>query len=169
MAGAHGLPPPRALTLRDENPPLLALAHAHHGDLAAGRAGGLDPAALPARFGPRPVPRLASASSRLLASLHRPSSSPGELPIWLRGARGRVRGHARRKWPRQLPSLAFAAMTAAGAVPSACAGIPERCRHARFGVCGTRRHHAAPSCDNASLTLPAWIEADLGRMFTEER
>ena len=158
---------PRGLNLRDEIGRSWRIAQAHHAEYLAGRARKADPAALSSRF-----------VSALLRQVLGFDSLVAVPPVVV----------GERSYPIGLAALG-------GKVPVvvAPAGAGLDAPHPAFGEGGKRRSafglaqealNASPemlwalACDgerlriardNASLTRPSWIEADLGRIFAEER
>ena len=158
---------PKGLTLRDEIGRFWRIAQAHWSDFAAGRAGeGRGRAVCP------------SASSRVFSATASASRRSPIAPVVL----------SERSYP-----IGFAALGGRVPVVIAPAGTGLDVLASAFGD-GTRRRsafglaqeylNAADAAlwgiasdglvlrivrDNASLTRPAWIEADLQRIFTEER
>jgi hypothetical protein len=158
---------PKGLNLRDEIGRFWRIAQAHWSDFAAGRAGQADPRLLAERF----------VEALLRESLGFATLAKAE-PVVL----------AERSYP-----IGFAALGGRVPVVIAPAGSGLDTLAPAFGD-GTRRRsafglaqeylNAADGAmwgltsdgltlrivrDNASLTRPAWIEADLQRLFTEER
>jgi hypothetical protein len=158
---------PKGLNLRDEIGRYWRIAQAHWGEFAAGRAGG-------AASGP--------LSERFVQTLLRDSFGFGSLlpisPVVI----------AEHSYP-----LGFSALGERVPVVIASAGSGLDTLSSVFGDNGRRRSafglaqeflNAADGAlwgmatdgvalrilrDNASLTRPAWIEVDLGRIFTEDR
>jgi len=158
---------PKGLNLRDEIGRYWRIAQAHHGDLAIGRTAGADPAALAERF-----------VLSLLRDCFGFQSLAPSTPIELAG-RAYPIGHS------ALGGRAPLVIAPAGSgldTPSPVFGDDSR-RRSAFGLCQEYLNAADSALwglctdgatlrllrDNASLTRPAWIEADLSRMFTEER
>lgn len=158
---------PKGLNLRDEIGRFWRIAQAHWSDFAAGRAGQADPRLLAERF----------VQALLRESFGFATLAKAE-PVVL----------AERSYP-----IGFAALGGRVPVVIAPAGSGLDTLAPAFGD-GTRRRsafglaqeylNAADGAmwgltsdgltlrivrDNASLTRPAWIEADLQRLFTEER
>lgn len=158
---------PKGLNLRDEIGRFWRIAQAHWSDFAAGRAGKGDPRMLAERF----------VDALLRESFGFATLAKAE-PAWL----------TERSYP-----LGLAALDGRVPVVIAPAGSGLDTLAPAFGD-GTRRRsafglaqeylNAADGAmwglasdgltlrivrDNASLTRPAWIEADLQRIFTEER
>jgi hypothetical protein len=163
--GDYGVP--KGLNLRDEIGRYWRIAQAHWADFAAGRATGADAQTLSRTFVP---------------ALLRDSFGFGSL----------VERQAERIADRHYP-ISFAALESRVPIVIAPAGGGLEAAAAAFGD-GTRRRspfgllqeylNAAAAArwgiatdgvtlrigrDNASLTRPAWIEADLGRIFAEGR
>ncbi|MCC6747216.1 MAG: N-6 DNA methylase [Deltaproteobacteria bacterium] len=158
---------PKGLGLREEIGRYFRIAQAHYRELAAGRAAGADARVLAETF----VPAL------LREALGFASLAP-VAPLALDG--------------RSFP-IGFAALEGRVPVVIAPVGSGLDALSASFGDGGRRRSafgllqealNAAEGAlwglcsdgltlrivrDNASLTRPAWIEADLGRIFAEER
>lgn len=158
---------PKGLNLRDEIGRFWRIAQAHWSDFAAGRVGQADPRLLAERF---------------VEALLRESFGFATL------AKAEPVALAERSYP-----IGFAALGGRVPVVIAPAGSGLDTLAPAFGD-GTRRRsafglaqeylNAADGAmwgltsdgltlrivrDNASLTRPAWIEADLQRLFTEER
>lgn len=158
---------PKGLNLRDEIGRFWRIAQAHWSELAAGRAGKADPRLLAERF---------------VEGLLRETFGFGTL------AKAEPVVITERSYP-----IGFAALGGRVPVVIAPAGSGLDSLSPAFGD-GTRRRsafglaqeylNAADGAmwglvsdgltlrilrDNASLTRPAWIEADLQRLFTEER
>jgi hypothetical protein len=158
---------PKGLHLRDEIGRFWRIAQAHWSDFAAGRAGQADPRLLSERF-----------ALALLRESFGFATLAKAAPVVL----------AERSYP-----VGFTALGGRVPVVIAPAGIGLDTLAPSFGD-GTRRRsafglaqeylNAADGAmwglasdgltlrivrDNASLTRPAWIEADLQRIFTEER
>ncbi len=158
---------PKGLNLRDEIGRYWRIAQAHWGDFARGRAANAEPSALAQRF---------------VLTLLRESfgfSSLAAVPTTV---------VADRAYP-----IGFSALGLRVPVVIAPAGIGLDTLDVRFGDAARRRSafglvqeylNAEERAlwgivsdgltlriarDNASLTRPAWIEADLGRIFAEER
>ncbi|MBL8617079.1 MAG: N-6 DNA methylase [Deltaproteobacteria bacterium] len=158
---------PRGLQLRDEIGRAWRIAQAHHDDYRTGLARKADPTALSTRF-----------VLGLLREVFGFRSLEVSPPL--------VVGD--RSWP-----IGHAALGGRAPVVIAPAGAGLDAPHAIFGEAGRRRSpfgllqealNAAEGAlwgltcdgerlrvarDNASLTRPAWIEADLARIFAEDR
>ena len=158
---------PKGLNLRDEIGRYWRIAQAHWGDFAKGRAANAEPTALAQRF---------------VLALLRESFGFGSL------AAVPAAVVADRAYP-----IGFSALGLRVPVVIAPAGIGLDTLDARFGDAARRRSafglvqeylNAEERAlwgvvsdgltlriarDNASLTRPAWIAADLGRIFAEER
>lgn len=157
----------KGLNLRDEIGRYWRIAQAHWSDLSAGRAGGADPRLIGTRF-----------VHDLLRDSFGFASMGAVEPATI----------AERLYP-----VGFSAMGGRVPVVVAPAGLGLDTLAPGFGD-GTRRRSAFGLAqeflnaedgslwgvvsdgvtlrilrDNASLTRPAWIEADLGRIFSEER
>ena len=158
---------PRGLSLRDEIGRYWRVAQAHFGDFAAGRAARAEPRALAERFVIALLREafcfqsLTAVTSVILAERSYPighAALSGSVPVvvapaglGLEVASTLFADEARR---RSAFGLVQEYLNAAdGALWGiACDGLKLRILR-----------------DNASLTRPAWIEADLHRIFTEER
>ena len=157
---------PKGLTLRDEIGRSWRIAQAHWSELEAGRAAGADPRSSADRF----VRGLFAEVLRFSSLTPVPSVELGDrtFPIGHAGLQGRVPvvvapagagldtahehlgdGHRKR-------SAFGLAQEYLNAQPRALWGIA--CDGAKLRLLR----------DNASLTRPAWVEADLARIFTEE-
>ncbi len=158
---------PKGLNLRDEIGRYWRIAQAHWGDFAKGRAANAEPSALAQRF---------------VLALLRESFGFGSL------AAVPAAVVAERAYP-----IGFSALGLRVPVVIAPAGLGLDTLDARFGDAARRRSafglvqeylNAEERAlwgivsdgltlriarDNASLTRPAWLAADLGRIFTEER
>jgi hypothetical protein len=158
---------PKGLNLRDEIGRYWRIGQAHWAELAAGRAASADPGKLAERF-----------VQGLLRDAFGFATLAAAEPIVI----------SERRYP-----IGFAALGArvpvviapAGSgldTPSSVFGDGSRRRNA-FGLAQEYLNAAEGALwglvsdgvtlrilrDNSSLTRPAWIEADLGRIFTEER
>ena len=158
---------PRGLNLRDEIGRYWRIAQAHWNDFSAGRAGGADASALSQRF-------VTAFLRDVLGFLSLTSTAPIEIT-----GRSYPIGHSARR--ARVP----------GVIAPAAGGLETS--YGAFGDGGRRRNafglaqeflNASDEAlwglacdgltlrilrDNASLTRPAWIEADLRRIFIEER
>ncbi|TAK32493.1 MAG: SAM-dependent DNA methyltransferase, partial [Myxococcaceae bacterium] len=158
---------PRGLNLRDEIGRYWRIAQAHWRDLETGRARGADPAALAVRFVTALLGDVLGFAS-LVASA--PVEREGRVfPIGRVALGGRV--------PVVIAPAALGLDT-----PSALFGEGGR-RRSAFGLVQEFLNAADEALwgiacdgltlrllrDNASLTRPAWVEADLARIFQEER
>jgi hypothetical protein len=158
---------PRGLNLRDEIGRYWRIAQAHWRDLETGRARSADPAALAARFVTALLGDVLGFAS-LVASA--PVEREGRVfPIGRVALGGRV--------PVVIAPAALGLDT-----PSALFGEGGR-RRSAFGLVQEFLNAADEALwgiacdgltlrllrDNASLTRPAWVEADLARIFQEER
>jgi hypothetical protein len=158
---------PRGLNLRDEIGRYWRIAQAHWTDLAKGRAHGGDAQSLATTF----VRALLQESFGFASLREREPEQIGgrDYPVRLAALDGRV-------------PVVIAPAGAGLEIPSPAFGDGTR-RRSAFGLVqeylnaadGSRWGVASDGLtlriarDNASLTRPAWIEADLGRIFTEER
>jgi hypothetical protein len=158
---------PKGLTLRDEIGRYWRIAQAHWSEFAAGRAGGAAPGALAERF----------VQALLRDSFGFASLSPvspvviaeHSYPVGFSGLGKRV------------PVVIAPAGSGLDALSSAFGdngrrrsafGLAQEFLNAEDGALwGLATDGVALRIvrDNASLTRPAWIEVDLGRIFTEER
>lgn len=158
---------PRGLALRDEIGRFWRIAQAHWTDFAAGRAAGTDPAALSRRF----------VTALLKDALGFESLEP-VLPI-IQGDRAWPIGHA--ALGGRVPIVvAPAAQGLDTLVPAFGDGGRRR---SAFGLAQEALNAVEDALwgvatdgvtlrilrDNESLTRPAWVEADLDRVFTEQR
>ncbi len=158
---------PRGLNLRDEIGRYWRIAQAHWRDLETGRARGADPAALAARFVTALLGDVLGFASLVATA---PVEREGRVfPIGRVALGGRV--------PVVIAPAALGLDT-----PSALFGEGGR-RRSAFGLVQEFLNAADEALwgiacdgltlrllrDNASLTRPAWVEADLARIFQEER
>jgi hypothetical protein len=158
---------PKGLNLRDEIGRYWRIAQAHWGELAAGTRGGADPAALGQRFS---VALLRdSFGFATLAKVDPLEIAGRSYPIGHQALGGRV------------PVVIAPAGTGVEA-PASAFGDEGRKRSA-FGLAQEFLNAEEKAVwgiatdgltlrvlrDNASLTRPAWIQADLARIFAEER
>ena len=158
---------PRGLALRDEIGRFWRIAQAHWTDFAAGRAAGTDPAALSRRF----------VTALLKDALGFESLEP-VLPI-IQGDHAWPIGHA--ALGGRVPIVvAPAAQGLDTLVPAFGDGGRRR---SAFGLAQEALNAVEDALwgvatdgvtlrilrDNESLTRPAWVEADLDRVFTEQR
>lgn len=158
---------PKGLNLRDEIARYWRIAQAHWADFEKGRASGADQRALATVFVESLLHDSLGFSS--LAAIEAPSIAGRLYPVSHAALAGRV--------PVVIAPAAFGLDT-----PSAVFGDGTR-RRTAFGLLQEYLNAADESrwglaCDgvtlrlardNASLTRPAWIEADLARIFAEER
>lgn len=159
---------PKGLNLRDEVGRYWRIAQAHWSEFASARAQAEDPHALASRF-VQALMREVFGSSDL-----RPHSAPveigerlhpisasvleGRLPLVIAGAGQRLDERDRRYGDSGRQRSAFGLLQDyLNASDAALWGIASNGRVLRLAR------------DNASLTRPAWIEADLERIFGEER
>ncbi len=157
----------KGLSLRDEIGRYWRVAQAHWGDFASGRSSGGDPKALAERFVVgllRDVfgfSVLATVGSAVIAERSYPvghTALNGRVPVVIAPAGSGldtlvpVFGDGVRR--RNAFGLAQEYLNAEDSALWGIASDGVKLRIVR---------------DNASLTRPAWIEADLGRIFTEER
>ena len=158
---------PKGLNLRDEIGRYWRIAQAHWADFAKGRAAGAEPSALAERF--------------VLALLRESFGFASIAPVEALEVGGRAYPIGFSAIGRRVPVVI--APAASGLDTLATAFADETRRRSAFGlvqeylnaedaalwgiVCDGATLRIAR--DNASLTRPAWIEADLGRIFTEER
>jgi hypothetical protein len=159
---------PRGLNLRDELGRYWRIAEAHWDDFAAARARAEDPHALATRFmlnlfrdvfaaGDVEV----HAAPHIISERHYPvtaSAREGRLPIVIATAGQRLDERARRYGDQNRQRSAFGLLQDyLNAADGALWGVVSNGVVLRLAR------------DNASMTRPAWIEADLERIFTEER
>lgn len=165
-ASDYGIP--RGLNLRDELGRFWRIAEAHWADFAAARARAEDPQALASRF----VLHLfrdvfgagdihGHASPRVIDDRQYPvsaSAREGRLPVVIAAAGQRLDERDRRHGDHNRQRSAFGLLQDyLNAADGAMWGVASNGLLLRLAR------------DNASLTRPAWIEADLERIFTEER
>ena len=158
---------PRGLALRDEIGRYWRIAQAHWADLRAGMAAKAEPQALAERF---VLALLKEAFG--FASLEK--AAPVELegrtfPIGHQALAGRVPVVIA---PAGSGLDALAPAFGDGGRRRSAFGLAQELLNAQQGVLwglATDGLTLRVLRDNASLTRPAWIEADLGRMFGEER
>ena len=158
---------PRGLNLRDEIGRAWRIAQTHHGDLRAGQFRNADPAALSVRF-----------ITALLRDVFGFASLTAVAPVVV-GDRTYPIGHA--ALDGRVP-VVIAPFGAGLDAPQAAFGEGGR-RRSPFGLLqealnardatlwgiATDGDRLRIGRDNASLTRPAWIEADLARIFAEDR
>jgi hypothetical protein len=158
---------PKGLNLRDEIGRYWRIAHAHWKDFSAGTVSKAEPSALASRF----------VTALLKESFGFESLSPVS-PILLSERRYPI-GHS--ALGNRVPVVIAPAVTGIDTLSPAF-GDDGR-RRSPFGLAQEYLNAAEGALwgvvtdglilrivrDNASLTRPAWIEADLGRIFTEER
>jgi hypothetical protein len=168
-AGGQGEPDyriPRGLNLRDEIGRYWRIAQAHWSDFALGRSSGADPRALAERF----VHALLrdSLGFMSLVAVEPVTIAERSYPIGCSALGGRV--------------PVVTAPAASGLDTLALAFGDGSRRRSAFGLAQEFLNAADAAMwglasdglvlrivrDNASLTRPAWIEADLSRIFTEE-
>jgi hypothetical protein len=158
---------PKGLNVRDEIGRYWRIAQAHWKDLDAGRKGSADSRALAVRF---------------VTGLLRDALGFGTLaeiaPVELEGRTYPV-GHS--ALSRRVPVVIAPAGTGIDGLDEAFGDVNRR--RSAFGLAQEYLNAASEALwglatdglvlrvlrDNASLTRPAWIEADLERIFTEER
>lgn len=157
----------KGLNLRDEIGRYWRVAQAHWGEFASGRTSGADPKALAERF---------------VLALLRDAFGFGSLAVVgpaVIAERTYPIGHA--ALGGRVPVVIAPAGSGLDALPTS-AGDGVR-RRSAFGLAQEYLNAEDGALwgvvsdgvtlrilrDNASLTRPAWIEADLGRIFTEER
>lgn len=163
---------PKGLNLRDEIGRYWRIAQAHWSDFAAGRASGAEPRALAERFVPALLREVFGFTS-LAASA--PIELAGRVyPIGFSALGGRV--------PVVIAPAPIASKETELDTASQLFGDDGR-RRSAFGLAQEFLNAADGALwglasdgltlrvlrDNASMTRPAWIEADLGRIFTEGR
>ena len=158
---------PKGLNLRDEIGRFWRIAQAHWADFAAGRAASADPEALARTFATALLRDALGFTS--LAKRQPERIGDRDYPVPFAALEGRV--------PIVVAPAGSELDTPAGAF-----GDGTR-RRSAFGLLQEYLNAADPARwgiatdgltlrigrDNASLTRPAWIEADLGRIFAEER
>jgi SAM-dependent methyltransferase len=171
LAASHQTEPeyrvPKGLNLRDEIGRYWRIAQAHWADLAAGRARNADAAALAERFvlallkDSFGFTTIAKAEPITLAERVYPighSAIGTRVPIVIA--------------PAGTGLDALAEVFADGKRRRSAFGLVQEYLNAEdaalWGIVSDG-HMLRIARDNASLTRPAWIEADLARMFTEER
>ena len=158
---------PRGLNLRDEIGRFWRIAQAHWGDFAAGRAARAEPRALTERFVAALLrdafgfSSLAPIDPVVIADRTYPigfAAFAGRVPVILAGAGAGLD--------------ALSAVFADGARRRSAFGLAQEYLNAADGaIWGLTSDGLTLRIvrDNASLTRPAWIEADLARIFGEER
>lgn len=159
---------PRGLNLRDELGRYWRIAEAHWADFTAARERAEDPHALASRF----VLNLfrdvfgagdtqAHAAPQVIGERQYPvtaSAREGRLPLVIATAGQRLDERDRRYGDQNRQRSAFGLLQDyLNAADGAMWGVASNGLLLRLAR------------DNASLTRPAWIEADLERIFTEER
>ena len=158
---------PKGLTLRDEIGRYWRIAQAYWGEFAAGRAAGGDPQGLAERFVQGLLREAFGFASLATAA---PADLAGRVyPVGLAALGGRV-------------PVVVAAAGSGLDTPAAAFGEGGR-RRSAFGL-GQEYLNAEDAAlwglcsdgvtlrilrDNGSMTRPAWVEADLGRIFAEQR
>lgn len=158
----------KGLNLRDELGRYWRIAHAHWSDFAAAREGAEDRHALATRFvlalfrdvlGATDLQAL--AAPRVIGERQYPitgSALDGVLPVVVAAAGERLDERDRRYGDGNRQRSAFGLLQDyLNASESALWGVASNGSVLRLAR------------DNASLTRPAWIEADLERIFTEDR
>jgi hypothetical protein len=158
---------PRGLNLRDEIGRYWRIAQAHWGDFAAGRSAGAEARALTERFMVALLrdafgfSSLAPIDPVVIADRTYPvgfAAFAGRVPVVLAGAGAGLDGL----------STSFAD----GARRRSAFGLAQEYLNAADGAMWGLTSDGLTLRivrDNASLTRPAWIEADLARIFGEER
>lgn len=159
---------PRGLNLRDELGRYWRIAEAHWADFAAARARAEDSQALARRFMVNLFRDVFAASDiqthaepTLIGEHHYPitaSAREGRLPLIVAAAGQRLDERDRRYGDHNRQRSAFGLLQ----------DYLNAADHALWGV-ASNGLLLRLARDNASLTRPAWIEADLERIFTEER
>ena len=158
---------PKGLNLRDEIGRYWRIAQAHHAEFVAGGASNAEPGALATRF-----------ALGLLRDCFGFTSLGPSGPVEIDDRKYPI-GHA--ALDGRVPVVIAPARVGLDA-PSQTFGDDSR-RRSAFGLVQEYLNAADGALwgittdgstlrllrDNASLTRPAWIEADLARMFTEER
>lgn len=158
---------PKGLNLRDEIGRYWRIAQAHWAELQAGLQAGADPRALAERFGLAFFRECLGFGSLVPAA---PLEKDGRLyPIGHQALEGRV--------PVVIAPAGSGLDTLApafgdGSRRRSAFGLAQEVLNAQegaFWAIATDALTLRLLRDNASLTRPAWIEADLGRIFAEER
>jgi hypothetical protein len=158
---------PKGLNVRDEIGRYWRIAHAHWADFATGRAGNADERILAERFVQAFLRECLGFGS--LVQTEAVVIDDRTYPIGFSALTGRVPiviAPAGLGLDALLPSLGD------GARRRSAFGLTQEYLNAASGALwGVASDGATLRIlrDNASLTRPAWIEVDLGRMFTEER
>ncbi|NUQ79469.1 MAG: N-6 DNA methylase [Polyangiaceae bacterium] len=157
---------PKGLNLRDEIGRYWRIAQAHWAEFAAGRAAGASPSALAERF----VLGLLRESFGFTLTQTSPIEIAGRTyPIGFHALGGRVPVViAAADSGLDAPSLAFGDAGRRRSAFGLAQEFLNANENALWGLCSDGLTLRILR-DNGSLTRPAWIEADLGRIFAEER